>query len=193
MRRSLLLLLVLLASPAGAATLEIEHTALARLLATHAMTDGGRLYLDGDAESACRYAFVQEPRVDAEAGRLRITFLFSGRQAVGVANRCVGPGGTFDVRLSGVPREAGGVLFLDEVGLEAPGPGQPFFAAVAPLLERGLTDRLRVSLASVLGHAALATSSAWGVQLSFGDVAVEAIEVGEDATRLRLDGEALVR
>jgi len=187
------LLLALLAAPAGAATLEVEHAALARLLATHAMTDGGRLYLDGDPDSACRYAFVQEPRVDAEAGRLRITFLFSCRQAVGLKGRCVGPGGTFDLRLSGVPRYAGGFVSLDEPRLEALGPGHDFFAVVAPLLERGLEERMRLPAATVLGYAAAAISSAWGVQLGFDELTVDAIEVGETATRLRLDATAHAR
>lgn len=193
MRKIRSVVALLLASPLGAATLEVEHAALQRLLAVHAMTDGGRLYLDGDATTPCRYAFVQEPKVDAEAGRLRIELVFSGRQAAGVAGRCVGPGGTFDVRLSGVPREDAGVLFLDEIQLEALGPGQPFFAVVAPLLERGLGERLRVPLSVVAGGAAVATSTAWGVQLGFHDLAVESVEVGDTSTRLRMAGRALVR
>jgi hypothetical protein len=192
-RVPLLPLSLLLAANAGATTLELEHAALARLLAVHAMTDGGRLYLDGDAESECRYAFVQEPAVDSEGGRLRIAFVFSGRQAAGVAGRCVGPGGTFDVRLSGVPRFAAGAVFLDEAHLEALGSGHTFFEVIAPLLEQGLKDRLRLPLDVVLGHAAAAVSTAWGVQLGFRDVKVAEIEVLEGSTRLRLEGDARLR
>lgn len=187
------MLLVLLASPAGAVTLELEHAALARLLAVHVMTDGGRLYLEGDASSGCRYAFVQEPKVDAEAGRLRIGFVFSGREAAGVAGRCVGPGGTFDVRLSGVPRYRDGFVVLDEVSLEAPGPGHAFFKVVAPLIERSLSERLRLPVSTVLGYAAAEVSRAWGVQLALDGLELGAIEVGETATRVSLDARALLR
>jgi hypothetical protein len=96
------------------------------------------------------------------------------------------PGGT-------ATTHADGFVALDDVSVEAPGPGQPFFEVAAPLLERGLRERLRVALPVVLQHAAVALSTAWGIQLSFDDVSVGNIEVGETATRLDLDARALVR
>jgi len=190
--RSIALGLLLLAAPASAAVLELEHAALARLLATHVMT-GGRLYLSGDSDSDCRYSFVQDPRVDAAEGRLRFTFLFSGREAAGVAGRCIGPGGTFDVVLSGVPVYEEGVLTLSEPKLEAPGPGQPFFLVVAPLLERGLAERVRFPLGDLLARASYALSTTWGVQMSFEDVQVPEIEVDDRVLRLRFESRIAVR
>jgi len=193
LRRALLAVGVslLAAAPASALTLELEHKALERLLATRLMTDGGRLYLDGSALTPCRYAFVQEPRVDAEAGRLRVTFLFSGRQGADVRGRCVGPGANFDLRVSGVPRHAAGEILLDELKLEAP--GEPFFAVVQPLLEAQLAGRMRFPVQTLLGHAAYSLSTALGVQLTFENANVSSIEVGERALRLLLEAKALVR
>jgi len=191
--RALLAVVVslLAAAPAAALTLELEHQALERLLATRLMADGGRLYLDGSAQTPCRYAFVQEPRVDAEAGRLRVRFVFSGRQGADVKGRCVGPGANFDLLLSGVPRYADGEILLDELRLEAP--GEPFFAVVKPLLESQLASRLRVPLQNTLGHAAYSLSTALGVQLTFEEASVGSINVGERALRLVLEAKALVR
>ena len=184
---------LLLTASAGAASLEFEHAAIERMLATGVMTQGGRLYLDGGPEDRCRHAFVQQPRVDSIDGRLRITLLFSGRQAASVAGRCVGPGGTFDVQVSGVPSFAGGEIYLAELRVEVPGPTQEFFRLVSGLLARQLGQRLRYSLDHALGRAAHQLSSQFGVALSFQKLDVPQIEVGAGSVKVTLDTDATVR
>ncbi len=192
-RLGLLAPCLLLTAPAGAASLEFEHAAIERMLAIGVMTQGGRLYIDGGPEDRCRHAFVQEPRVDSRDGRLRVTLLFSGRQAVSVAGRCVGPGGTFDVQVSGVPSFAGGEIYLAELRVEVPGPAQEFFSLVSGLLARQLGQRLRYSLDHALGQAAYQLSSQFGVVLGFQKLDVSRIEVGESSVKVTLDTAATVR
>ena len=94
------------------ATLEIAYSSLERIIVNRVMTEGGLYYMQGDPSSTCRYAFVQEPRVGAEGGRLRITVLFAGRTGTEVAGQCVGAGDNFDLVISGVPAYSDGDLFL---------------------------------------------------------------------------------
>ena len=107
--RTLLLAAVLAAGPAAeAAEVTLSHAALERVIWQVLLTEGGRGYFEGGPEDTCRFAFVQEPKVTAAGGRLRIRFLFSGRAGAEVAGRCVGPGDTFEIFVSGVPALAAG-------------------------------------------------------------------------------------
>jgi hypothetical protein len=181
------------APPARAASLEFEYSALERLVATALLTQGGRLYLSGQDAEGCAYAFVQQPRIDAEQGRLRVTFLFSGRQAVSVAGRCVGPSGTFDIQVSGVPAFVGGEVLLDQLAVETTGRGQPLFKLVAPLIESRLAARLRFPLQRMLGVAARELSTSHDLGLSFDNLSIPRIEVRERSVRLVIDSDVVIK
>lgn len=141
-RAALAAAIALAAATAGAQTeLRISHQAVARGIAATLMTPGGRWFLQGSSADECSHAFVQDPRVDAVGDRLRITVLFSGRGAVAVGERCVGPGDTFDVSLTGVPVHRDGEIVLDDARLEAP--DRRYFEVVSGLLDRAFRDRFR--------------------------------------------------
>lgn len=114
------LLMALWACPAGASEVFFSHAAIARALYDAQMTSEGRWYLQGSSVEDCSYAMLQDPRVGTDGDRLRITLLFSGRGAVRIRDKCVGPGDSFDVALSGVPTLTGGELLLSHMRLDAP-------------------------------------------------------------------------
>ena len=114
-----LLVVATLHAPAvsRAAEITLSHTALERVVWQVLLTEGGRGYFQGGPEDTCLYAFVQEPKATGRDGRLNISFVFSGRAGAEVAGRCVGPGDTFDIVVSGVPALAGGELYLDDLSV----------------------------------------------------------------------------
>lgn len=156
-----------------AATVEVNYTSLERMIVAVVMTEGGRHYFEGDPSSTCLYSFIQEPRVDAVDGRLRITVLYAGRAGKEVAGRCVGPGDNFDLEISGIPTYEQGEFFLADLEVEAP--DTAYFKIVAPLVEKRLREDMRYPLKARLDYAAGWISS----QTSSGSLSMDLLQVNE--------------
>jgi hypothetical protein len=175
----------LLVPTARAADLTLSHRALERLVWQVLLTEGGRGYFEGGPDDTCRYAFVQEPKVTGADGRLRIRFLFSGRAGAQVAGRCVGPGDTFDLFVSGVPAMAGGALYLEDLQVEAP--DTAYFRLVSGLVEEQLRQRLRYPLKQDLDRVAATLAAPAGYAMSVDRLEMSRAHVDEDALRVSLD------
>ena len=164
--------------PAQASEIALSYAAVERGIWETLLTDQGRHYFEGGPRDDCRYAFVQDPKVRAEGERVTVSFVFSGRAGTTIAGRCVGPGETLDIVVSGVPTYANGVLRLADVRVSAPGSG--YFRLVAPLVqagfERGLAYPLRTDVERAL--AAASAGSQWQVRLAVFDVRGVRVEPG---------------
>jgi len=189
-RRKLMVAGVLLAAfatapPATAAEITLSHAALERVVWQVLLTEGGRGYLEGGPNDSCRYAFVQEPKVTGVGGRLRIRFLFSGRAGAQVGGRCVGPGDTFDLVVSGVPALARGELYLEDLRVEAP--DTAYFRLVRSLVESQLGQRLRYPLKQDLDALAAARGAPAGFAISLQRLEMSRAQVDDEALRVSLD------
>jgi hypothetical protein len=173
------------APAARAADLTLSHAALERVVWQVLLTEGGRGYLEGGPDDTCRYAFVQEPKVTGANGRLRIRFLFAGRAGAQVGGRCVGPGDTFDLFVSGVPALAGGELYFEDLRVEAP--DTAYFRLVSGLVEEQLRQRLRYPLKQDLDRVAATVGAPAGYAMSVERLEMSRVEVDEDALRVSLD------
>ena len=147
------------------------------------MTDG-RYYMQGDPSTPCRYAFVQDPRVDAVGGRLRIRLLFSGKAGVNVGGRCVGGCDNFDLEISGVPAYANGELYLDQMTVQATA---AYFTAVSTFVQSRLERDLRVPLEKDLARAAAWLTSSGRDVLDLAALEVHDIAVEANAIRFTYD------
>ena len=184
--RALLFTAALIAPMAArGAEVTLAHSALERLIWRTVLTEGGRAYLEGSSTDDCRYAFVQEPRVSGKDGRLHARFVFSGRAGATVGERCVGPGDTFDLVVSGLPALAGGVLYLEDLRVEAP--DTAYFRLVRGLVERELSARLRYSLVAGLNQVAATAGAAAGYSVLLDTLELDQVQVDETALRLSLD------
>jgi len=159
-----------LAGPAAAGEFTLTYPAVERAIWATMLTQQGRYYMEGGPGDTCRYAFVQEPKVSAEAGRLVVSFLFSGRAGAMVAGRCVGPGDTLRIAASGVPTYQAGEIRLADLRLTAA--DSAYFKLVAPLIQAGLERRLSYPLRSDLerGLAAASTGGPFRLRVSALDV-----------------------
>jgi hypothetical protein len=182
---TLLATATLFASTARAADVTISHAALERVVWQVMLTEGGRAYFEGGLDDTCRYAFVQEPRVSGANGRLHVRFLFSGRAGAQVGERCVGPGDTFDLVVSGVPALSQGELYLEDLRVEAP--DTAYFRLVSGLVESQLRQRLRYPLKQDLDRIAATVGAPAGYAMSVESLEMNRVQVGEDALRVSLD------
>ena len=167
---------------AAGASLDLSFESFERILVKRVLTDGGRLYFEGDASETCRYSFIQEPRIDSVGERLRFTFLYAGRAGATVAGRCVGPGANFDLVISGVPSFEDGELYLADLSIDAV--DTAYFKLVAPLIRGSLESRLRYPIKERMYYMAGFLTAAGNGTVAFDTFVVEAIEVKEDGLRM---------
>lgn len=110
-----ILLAVLFAFPAMAASLELRYDALERIVAEQLFTQEGRRYVRGSQATKCQFAYLEAPHVSADNGRLRVTAKFSGRSALDLLGHCVGMGDSFDLTVTASPIPRNGAVALKDV------------------------------------------------------------------------------
>lgn len=182
---------IVAAAPAAGTEIRMSYPALDRALVTGLLQQGRRLYFEGGPEETCRYAFVQEPRTRADSGRLVIRFLFSGRAGASLKGRCVGPGDTFPLEVSGVPVESAGELRLDDLRVEAP--DTVYFRLVSGLVRRRLQDQLRFPLRAIVETALARAGASLGTAVTLEHFGVRAVSAEAEALRLDLDLDLALR
>lgn len=173
------------AGPVDAIEIKVGLPAIERLVTTALLKDGGRLYLEGRSAEACRYAFIQEPKLSVDATRLVAHFVFAGKAGVSVAGRCVGPSDTTTLRVSGVPSFDAGELYLADLKLDAP--NAAYYKAVGGLLQGQLEKRLRLPLRAMIERS-LSEAGASGLSFGLQAFEVREIVVEPQAVRLRVNG-----
>ena len=114
-----LAVLLLLATGAFAAEIELRYTALERILADQLFTQDGRHYVRGSRASHCQFAYLENPRIDADNAQLRVKARFSGRSALDLFGGCVGLGDSFDLVMTAKPAPRGSTIVLHDVKVTA--------------------------------------------------------------------------
>ena len=109
------------ALPARGVELRLQFGALERMLAEQVFTQEGRRYVHGDRTAKCNFAYLEKPRVQGEAGKLRIRARFTGRSALNVLGQCVGLGDAFDVVITARPVYKDGNIGLADVAVASDG------------------------------------------------------------------------
>ena len=186
MRLALALTVALaVAGPASAIEIRVGLPAIERLVTAALLKDGGRLYLEGRSAEACRYAFIQEPKLSVDAKQLVAHFVFAGKAGVAVAGRCIGPSDTTTLRVSGVPSFAAGDLYLADLKLDAP--NSAYYKAVGGLLQGQLERRLRLPLRAMIEQS-LGQAGASGLTFGLRDLDVREIVVEPQGVKINLNG-----
>jgi len=103
------------APPAQAVELRIHHSVIRKMLSEQVFTDDGRKYVKANRAAKCTYAYLENPEIGEEKGRLKIRARFSGRSARDLFGRCIGLGDSFIVSITAVPYYDSGFLRLKEV------------------------------------------------------------------------------
>jgi len=109
--------LLLMASIANAVELRIHHSVIKKILAEQVFTDDGRKYVKANRAAKCTYAYLENPEIGEEKGRLKIRARFSGRSARDFFGRCLGLGDSFLVAITAVPYYDNGLIRLKDVNV----------------------------------------------------------------------------
>lgn len=99
--------------------LQIQFSAVQKVLATQMFANEGRFYVRGDAQEKCSYAFLENPTVDGLEGAIQIRARFQGRNGTNIFGLCLGPGDTFDLKILAAPYFDTGSMRLREVRVES--------------------------------------------------------------------------
>ena len=168
-------------SPASSSELRLGYSAIGKLMEEGLFTDGGRHYLQGSRDSSCAYSYVEQPSVNAVAGRLYIRMKLSMRLGLEVAGNCIGTSDTFFTTLSGVPTYADGALELREVEVETE--DRSYGEVVGPLLVEAIGGAFRYPLRERIAQSVKSVMEQTGLELT-----VRELEIPE----IRLERRALV-
>lgn len=140
--------LLLLPPCARAVELHLQFGALERMLADQLFTQEGRRYVHGNQKTRCNFAYLEHPRIQGDAGRLRIHAQFTGRSAMNVFGQCVGLGDAFDLTILATPQFRDGNIGLKDVTVASDGKTSFYIRRVCAAIAASLGRDFRYPMAS---------------------------------------------
>lgn len=109
-------LLLSLAAPVFAASeLQLSFSAIQKILAAQVLTEDGRLYLRATPKERCNFAYLKDPQVGEDHGRLIVKAQFTGRSARNFLGVCIGPGDSFPLSFTAEPYYQNGSIRMRDV------------------------------------------------------------------------------
>lgn len=194
MLRSVTLGILLLAAGLRAESeIHLSFNALERLLSKQLFSEEGRRYVRGDRNNKCNYAWLEQPKVWGENGRLVIRARFTGRTAWDVFGRCIGMGDSFDVRITSMPYYKDGSIGLSQTAAAPEGGGGFYARQVCAALAASLNRDFRYPLATELKRALEEPGSLPEYPRELRRFSVTRIFMSENAVVLTLDFALAVR
>ena len=181
------------ALPARAVDLRLQFGALERMLAEQAFTQEGRRYEHGDRAAKCNFAYLEKPRVQGEAGKLRIRARFTGRSALNVLGQCVGLGDAFDVVITARPVYKDGNIGLADVAVASDGRTGFYIRRVCTAMAASLARDFHYPVAAEAKKALEDTGAQPAYRRELRAFRVTDIQVTGEALVLAIDFELTVR
>jgi hypothetical protein len=126
-----------------AAELEIQYSAISKVLAQQVFTQEGRKYVRGDKAQRCNFAYLEHPEISGINGRLGIRARFTGRSARNFFGKCVGLGDSFDVQIAATPYYHDNVIGFKNVRVESINKDGIYIRAVRSALAYSLTNEVK--------------------------------------------------
>lgn len=124
---------------ASGVELRIHHSVIKKILTEQVFTDEGRKYVKANRTAKCTYAYLENPEIGEEQGRLKIRARFSGRSARDFFGRCIGLGDSFLVVITAAPYYDSGQLRLKDVKVASEGKDGLYIRRVRAALTENLS------------------------------------------------------
>jgi hypothetical protein len=143
-------LLALLLVPnlfAAGVELQVQYSAIQKVLSRQMFGDSGRMYVKGSAETRCSFAYLENPVLGAASGRIEIKAHFSGKNATSFFGKCFGFGDTFEMRIMASPYYDGGLIRLKDVDVETAGRDSLYARKVRAAITENLSKRFEYKVA----------------------------------------------
>lgn len=140
-------LVICIAPRVKAVELRLRFAALERMLGEQVFTEEGRRYV-GSKRTRCNFAYLQKPRMQGDAGKVRIIALFTGRTSLDVFGRCVGLGDEFDLMITARPQYKGDSVSFAEVTVKSVSKNGYYIRRVCDALASSLARDFKYPLAN---------------------------------------------
>ncbi len=182
-----LALLLLAALPAKPLDLAIAYPALERMVTANMFPNGGKRYVQGSEKDRCKWAYLEDPHVEAADGRLRIRARFTGKTAMNFLGACVGPSDRFEVAVYGNLYYRDGALGLKDIEVKSPGRDGFYVRRVREALTSGMAREFHYPLKDDVDRMFRNASTGLPVKNSVTRFGVNAIRVEPQSLVLALD------
>jgi hypothetical protein len=139
-------LLALSAVCATASEVQIQYSALSKILAQLVFTQEGRKYVRGDKDQRCNFAYLEHPEISGNNGHLWIRARFTGRSARNFLGRCVGLGDSFDLQIFATPYYQDNMVAFKDVRVESVNKDGIYIRLVRNALAFSLTNEFKYRL-----------------------------------------------
>src|SRR4051812_24450134 len=97
--------------------LQIQHSVIKKILNEQVFTDDGRKYVKANRLARCSYAYLEDPDIGEDHGRLKIRARFSGRSGRNFFGQCIGLGDSFRLAIFATPYYRDGSVYLKDVAV----------------------------------------------------------------------------
>ena len=163
------------------------------MLAEQLFTQEGRRYVRGDKSNRCNFAYLESPRVGAEAGKLRIRARFSGRSSLNMLGQCVGLGDAFNVIIDARPQYKNGAIRLADVIASSDGKTGFYIRRVCAALQASLGRDFAYPLERTARDLLENTGAQPGYKREMRSFSVPEIRIASDTLVLVLDFQLAVK
>jgi len=180
-------LLALLAVCASGSELQIQYSALSKILAQQVFTQEGRKYVRGDKDQRCNFAYLEHPEISGNNGHLWIRARFTGRSARNLLGRCVGLGDSFDLQIFATPYYHGDVVGFKDVRVESVNKDGIYIRLVRNALAFSLANEFKYPLFDDAKHMLETKQEPLPITQQLQNFQVKDIKVTGDALVLNLD------
>ncbi|MBI3680321.1 MAG: hypothetical protein HY235_07980 [Acidobacteria bacterium] len=127
--------------------LQIQYSAIQKVLTQQMFAHDGRFYVRGAPGAKCNYAYLENPVVDGAGGRIRIQAGFSGRNAANFFGLCLGLQDRFDLSILAAPYFENGLIRLRDVLVETGGRESLYAHRVRGAISENLSRRFEYKVA----------------------------------------------
>lgn len=172
---------------AAAAELEIRFAVLERVLAQQVFTEEGRKYVRGSKVTPCQFAYLENPKISADKGRLSVRARFTGRSALDFFGRCVGLGGSFQSNILATPYLAEGKIRLKDVVVESADNDSLYIRRVRQALAQSIEKEVQVDVDAAAKRYFAEPDPKGAFQVDLRQFALKAIALTGDAVVLTFD------
>ena len=181
------LLLALAALPAFAQVeLHLTFGVLQKMIAAQVFTEDGRKYVKGAKAQRCNFAYLENPLIGEQDGRLLVRAKFSGRSALNVLGQCVGLGDSFDVVIRMAPYADKSTLRLRDVEVASVGKRGFYSRAVCRQLAETIPRVLAYDFGPDFKRALEADQPGVPFRKSVDELTVQGLRVSKEALVLQL-------
>ena len=180
-------LLALSAICCAGAELQIEYSAISKVLAQQVFTQEGRKYVLGDKKQKCNFAYLEHPEISGANGRIGIRAHFTGRSAQNFFGRCVGLSDSFDVQIAAVPYYRDGAIALKDVRVDSINKDGVYIRMVRSALAYTLANEFQYRVADDAKKILEVPRDSLPITQELRSFSVREIHVTGDALALTLD------